>query len=64
MDKHTPLTKNEEKKSKTPTERKTIFNRKNQNTKKSKVPLIPAQKNKYHYNIEQEPLQERFLAST
>jgi hypothetical protein len=62
MDKHTPLTKNEEKKeSKTPTERKTIFKRKKLNTKKSKVPLIPAQENKYHYNIEQEPLQENFL---
>jgi hypothetical protein len=54
MDKHTPLTKiTKNKESKTPTGRMTIFKRKNQNTKKSKVPLIPAQKNKYHYDIEQ-----------
>ncbi len=53
MDIHTPLTKmTKNKESKTPTGRKTIFKGKNQSTKKSKVPLIPAQKNKYHYNIE------------
>ncbi len=52
MDKHTPLTKiSKNKESKTPTGRKTIFKGKNQNTKKSKVPLIPARKNKYHYYI-------------
>ncbi len=61
MDKHTAYKKQRKKESKIPTERKTIFKRKNQHTKKSKVPLIPAQKNKYHYNIEQEPLQENFL---
>ncbi len=63
MDKHTPLTKiTKNRESNTLTERKTIFKGKNQNTKKSKVPLIPAQKN-YHYDIEQK-ITRKFLAST
>ncbi len=62
MDKHTPLTKTKKKESKTPTGRMTIFKSKeSKNTKKSQVPLIPTQKNKYHCNIEQNPLQENFL---
>jgi len=45
MDKHTPLTKiTKNRESKTLTKRKTIFNGRNQNTNKSKVPLIPAKK--------------------
>jgi hypothetical protein len=59
MNKHTPLTKiTKNKRSKTPTGRNPILKRKDQNTKKSKVPLIPAQKNKYHYNY------KKSLAST
>jgi hypothetical protein len=62
MDKHTPLTKNEKKKKQNPhRKKKTIFKRKNQNTKKSQVPLTPTQKNKYHCKIAQNLLQENFL---
>ncbi len=40
---------------KIPPEEKTIFERKNQNTTKPMIPLVPAQKKKkkHHYNIEQ-----------
>ncbi len=67
MDKHTPLIENNEEQRKAkppPEERQYSRERIKKNNKKSKVPLIPAQKNKYHYNIEQKPLQEKFLAST
>jgi len=62
MDKHTPLTKltkNENKHN--PTGKKTKFKENIQDTKKSKAPLLPAQKNKYHYIIEQNHYKENFL---
>jgi hypothetical protein len=59
MDKHTPLTKlTKNKRAKPPPEERQYSKKKNQNTKKTKTPLLPAQKNKYHYNIEQKPLQK------
>jgi protease II len=62
MDKHTPLTKLTKKESKhNPTGKKTIFKENIQNTKKSKASLLPAQKNKYHYIIEQNHYRENFL---
>jgi hypothetical protein len=54
MDKHTPLTKiTRNKESKNPHRKKDNIQRKESKSKKSKVPLIPAQKNKYHYDKEQ-----------
>jgi hypothetical protein len=62
MDKHTPLTKLTKNESKhNPTGKKTKFKENIQDTKKSKAPLLPAQKNKYHYIIEQNHYKENFL---
>ncbi len=74
MVKHTPLTKlTKNKKKQNPHRKKDNIQRKkiNENIKKSKAPLIPAQKKKYHYNIEQKnyyniekKITKKFLAST
>ncbi len=57
---HKSPPKNTTENRKIPPEENTIFKRKNQNTTKPMIPLMPAQK-KYHCNIEQNPLQENFL---
>jgi len=66
LDKHTPLTKlTKNEKKHNPTGKRTKFKENiqdnNQNTKESKAPLLPAQKNKYHYIIEQHYYKENFL---
>jgi hypothetical protein len=53
---------NEEQRKQNHHRKKDNIQRKNQITKKSKVPLIPAQKNKHHYDIEK--ITRKFLAST
>ena len=54
-DKHTPLTKlTKNKRKQNPHRKKDNIQRiKIENIKKSKAPLITTQKNKFHYNIEQ-----------
>jgi hypothetical protein len=71
LDKHTPLTKltkNDNKHNPTEKKKKTKFKENiqdtNQDTKKSKAPLLPAQKNKYHYIIEQNYYKTNFPTST
>jgi len=65
MNKHTPLTKPTKNEGKQNPHRKkdNIQRIKIENIKKSKAPLIPTQKNKFHYNIERN-VTRKFLAST
>jgi hypothetical protein len=62
MNKHTPLTKlTKNEKKHNLTGKRTKFKENIQNTKKSKASLLPTQKNKYHYIIEQHHYKENFL---
>ena len=62
MNKHTPHTKLTKKESKHNRKKKRQKFKENiQNTKKSKASLLPTQKNKYHYIIEQNHYKENFL---
>ena len=66
MNKHIPLTKlTKNEKKHNPTGKKTKFKENiqdnNQNTEKSKAPLLPAKKKKNHHIIKQNYYKENFL---